>query len=191
MIQNSLGKLTGLFSKQFPDKKDIVGVYAVIVFLLYSWMLVTSFYMLPSWMFYLTIGQILSLYAYSFSLNLFESILLLAGILILEFTIFLGFKKDQEFQSRSILLVVFLLGVMMTRLIVFKGYEESSAFVSSEFLWWGIGLPTSLLLAVVGAKMKWLQYALNVISERLTIFLYIYIPLSFFALIIVLIRNIS
>lgn len=191
MIQNSLGKLTGLFSKQLPDSKDIVRVYAVIVFLIYSWMLVTSFYMLPSWMFYLTIGQILSLYAYSFSINLFESILMLAGVLILEFTIFLGFRNNQEFQSRSILLIVFLLAIMMTRLIVFKGYEESSTFVSSEFLWWGIGLPTSLLLTVIGSKIKWLQSLLNVISERLTIFLYIYLPLSFIALIAVLIRNIN
>jgi hypothetical protein len=191
MTQKSLGKLTGLFSKRLPDKKDIIGVYAVIVFLLYSWMLVTSFYMLPSWVFYLTIGQILSVYAYSFSINLFESILILAGVLMLEFTIFLGFRSNQEFQSRSILLVLFLLGIMMARLIVFKGYEESSAFVSSEYLWWGISLPISLLLAVVGSKIKWMQYGLNVISERLTIFLYLYMPLSFVALIIVLIRNIN
>lgn len=191
MIQNRLGKLTGLLSRQWPDKKDIMGIYAVIVFLVYSWMLVTSFYMLPSWMFYLSIGQILSLYAYSFSINLFESILLLAGVLILEFTIFLGLRNNQEFQPRSILLVVFLLGLMMARLIVFKGYEEASTFVSTELLWWGIGLPTSLLLAVIGSKMRWLQSLLNIISERLTIFLYIYIPLSFIALIVVLIRNIN
>ena len=91
-------KLLQLFLGRLPERKNILGVYAVIVTLVYSWTLFTSFYKLPSWMFYLTIWQILSVYAYAFSVNLLESILALTGILILEFTLFLAFKKKEEFQ---------------------------------------------------------------------------------------------
>ena len=60
-------KLLKLISERMPDLKNILAVYAFIVTLVYSWTLFTSFYKLPSWLFYLSIGQILSVYAYAFS----------------------------------------------------------------------------------------------------------------------------
>ena len=76
-------KLVKLFFGRLPDSKSILGVYAIIVTLVYSWTLFTSFYKLPSWMFYLTISQILSVYAYSFSIDLLESIIALTGVFFL------------------------------------------------------------------------------------------------------------
>lgn len=191
MTGSAQEKLTRLFSKRFPDRKSLWGIYAAIVFLIYSWTLITSFYKLPSWMFYLTIDQILSIYAYSFSLNLIESIFLLIGVLFLEFTLFLGLKDDQEFQTRCILVVSIFLASLMTRLVMFQGYEDSGAFVAGELLWWGIAIPAGLIIAVIGSKFKLLRQIFEAISDRISIFLYVYIPLSLLSLIIVLIRNIE
>ena len=183
-------KLVKLFLGRLPDSKSILGVYAIIVTLVYSWTLFTSFYKLPSWMFYLTISQILSIYAYAFSIDLAESILVLAGVLILEFTLFLALKNKEEFQARSILAVLVVLISSMLRLALFQTYEDIDAFLSGELIWWAITLPLGLLLAVIAPKNKRVRNILEGIAERATVFLYIYLPLSFISLIVVIARNI-
>lgn len=182
-------KLGRFFAGRLPSRQNILGVYAVIVLLVYSWTLVTSFYKFPSWMFYLTIGQILSVYAYAFSIDLLESILVLAAVLFLDLTLFLAFRNKDEFQSRSILLIVGVLVVAGLRLIFFPDYEDIYAFLQSEAIWWGIALPLMLVLAVAGSKAGWVRNAVEVTAERAFVFLYIYIPLSLISMLIVLIRN--
>jgi hypothetical protein len=179
------------FVGRFPDRQSILGVYAVIVILVYSWTLFTSFYKLPSWMFYMTISQILSVYAYSFSLDLVESILALVGVLFLEFTLFPALKNKDEFQSRSILVILVVLVSAMLRLALFQTYEDIDAFLSGELMWWAITLPLGMLIAAFAPKIIWVRKILTGIAERTTVFLYIYLPLSFISLLVVLVRNIS
>ena len=183
-------KLPKLFSERMPDRKNILAVYAVIVTLVYSWTLFTSFYKLPSWLFYLSLGQILSVYAYSFSVNLVESIIALTGILLLEFTIFLVLKNKEEFQSRSIILTTVLLGTSMLRLALFQSYEDINAFLSGEVLWWVIAVPSGLILAVFAPKIKLVRTILESFAERATVFVYIYIPLSLISIIVIIVRGI-
>jgi hypothetical protein len=183
-------KLAKLFIGRLPDRQSILGVYAVIVFLVYSWTLFTSFYKLPSWMFYLTIGQILSVYAYAFSVNLLESILALSVVLFLDFTLFLALKNREEFQSRSILLILVVLISSMLRLVLFQSYDDIQPFLSGELIWWAITLPLALATAVAVPKSKWIRKAIEGIAERAVIFLYIYLPLSLISLVVVFIRNI-
>jgi hypothetical protein len=183
-------KLFKLFAGRLPDRQRILGVYAVIVVLVYSWTLYTSFYKLPSWMFYLTIGQILSVYAYAFSVDLLESILALVGVLFLDLTLFLALKNKEEFQSRSILTVLVVLITSLFRLISFKGYQDIQGFLSGELTWWVIALLLGLALAVIAPKNKWVRKIFEGIAERSIIFLYIYLPLSLISLIVVVFRNI-
>ncbi len=183
-------KLIQLFLGRLPDRKSILGVYAVIVALIYSWTLFTSFYKLPSWMFYLTVGQILSVYAYAFLVDFLESFLVLAGVLIIDFTFFLGFRSKEEFQSRSILVVLVALISSMMRLMLFQGYDDIQAFLSGELIWWMVTVLVGLVLAVLASKNKWVRSVLDGMADRVVIFLYIYLPLSLISLIIVIVRNI-
>jgi hypothetical protein len=183
-------KLFKLLIERLPKLQSILGVYAVIVFLVYSWTLFTSFYKLPSWMFYLTISQILSVYAYAFSVDLAESVLVLAGILLLEFTFFFILRNKEEIQSRSILIALVLLLPSMWRLFLFQGYEDSAAFVGGELKWWILTLAIGFPLAALIPKNYWLRRILEGFAERAAVFLYIYLPLSFVSLIVVIARNI-
>jgi hypothetical protein len=183
-------KLVKLFTGRLPDRQSILGVYAVIVFLVYSWTLFTSFYKLPSWMFYLTIGQILSVYAYAFSVDLLESILALAVVLFLDFTLFLALKNREEFQSRSILLILVVLISSMLRLALFQSYDDIQSFLSGELTWWTITFLLALVIAAAAPKSKWIRKVIEGIAERATVFLYIYLPLSLISLVTVIIRNI-
>jgi hypothetical protein len=182
-------KLGELFTGRLPNRQNILGVYAVIVFMVYSWTLITSFYKLPSWMYYLTVGQILSVYAYAFSVDFLESILVLAGVLILDLTLFLALRNMAEFQSRSILVVLGVLVSFMTRLIAFPDYEEIEMFLSGEPSWLAVALPLVFVVAIAVSKIKWGRKILEGITERASVFLYIYLPLSFVSLLVVFIRN--
>ena len=184
-------KFARLLIQRLPNAQHIWKVFAVIVTLVYSWTLFTSFYKLPSWMFYLTISQIMSIYAYSFSVNLAESILALMGVMFLEFTLFFALRGDREgFQSRSILVILVVLISSMLRLVLYKTYEDVGAFLSGELMWWAVTISLGLLIAVFAPKIIWVRKILDGIAERATVFLYIYLPLSLISLIVVIARNI-
>jgi hypothetical protein len=174
---------------RLPDSQSIRSVFAVIVTLVYSWTLFVSFHQLPSWLFYLNIGEILSLYAYSFAIDLLDSLLLLVLVLLLEMTVFILANKE-KFQSRAITIVVTLLGSLMLRLSLFPAYEDVGVFVSGELIWWALTFLLGLALILVVQKTGPIRNLLNGFASRAVVFLYIYIPLSFIALVIVVFRNV-
>ncbi|GAB4547146.1 MAG: hypothetical protein Fur002_22870 [Anaerolineales bacterium] len=176
---------------RFPDRQNIIGVYAFVVFFVYAWTLLVSFYKIPSWILFLTPSQILSIYAYNFSVNLLESFFVLLCLLVLDYTIFLPLKNKEEFQARSIFIAVILLASSMWRLIEFQEYSDVSAFVSGERAWWLYTLAIAFPVAILAPKIKKVREILQEAADRLSIFLYVYLPLSFISLVVLIIRNIS
>jgi hypothetical protein len=174
---------------RLPDSQSIRNVFAVIVTLVYSWTLFISFYQLPSWLFYLNVREILSLYAYSFAVDLLDSLLLLALVLLLEMTVFILANKE-KFQSRAITIVLILLGSLMLRLSLFPAYEDVGVFVSGELIWWVLTFLLGLALILVVQKTGLIRSLLNGLASRAVVFLYIYLPLSFISLVIVVFRNV-
>lgn len=118
-----------LLLDRIPGVKQILGVYAVIVFGVYSWTLFVSFYNLPSWMFYLSAGQIASVYAYALLASLADSLLLLAGVVLADYLLFFMLRDMTEFQSRAIVIAVAVLLCSVIRLYLFSGYEDSAEFI--------------------------------------------------------------
>ena len=190
MIKNIIAKIINFIVERFPDRQSLLGVYAVIVFLVYSWTLLISFYKLPSWALFLTTGQILSIYAYAFSVNLAESLFVLLGLLFLDYTIFLLLRNKEEFQLRSLLITVILLGSSMWRLVLFQEYSNVSAFVGGELTWWAVTITLGLPIAIFVPKVAIIRKIMRAFVDRTVIFLYVYLPLSFISLIVVIIRNI-
>jgi hypothetical protein len=177
--------------ERFPEWQALQGVSAVIVTLVYSWTLITSFYKVPSWLFYLTIGQILSIYAYSFVFDLLESLLVLVFLLLLQYTIFAPFKSRAEFQTRSIVIACTVLFSSMARLLLYKSFEASEAFVKGELSWWALTCLLAMLLAIFIPKSGKLRSMFENIAERMTILLYVYVPLSILSIVVIIARNIN
>jgi hypothetical protein len=184
-------KLLNRIVERFPDRQNIRNVFAVIVTLVYSWTLFTSFYKLPSWMFYLNSKEIASVYAYFFVFDFLDSVLLLAVVLFLEMTLFLFVGKRDGFQARSMMVVLVLLGFSMARLALFQDYEDIGTFLSSELPWAGLTALIGIPLALVVPGIRWLGRALDEFADRAVILMFIYIPLSFISFIVVLFRNLN
>ena len=190
-VRDVFNRLTKWFTGRIPGTQNILAVYAVIVTMIYSWTLITSFYKLPSWLFYLTVGQILSMYAYFFLANLLESLIVLAGVLLLDFTIFAPLKNRQEFQARSIVVVLIVLSSSMARLLLFKSFEASETFITGELTWWLVTVVIGLFLAVILPWNKTIRSFLEGLAERFSIFVYLYIPLSLISIVVVIVRNLN
>lgn len=183
-------KLVRLFTERLPKSRQILGLYAVIVFLVYSWMLFVSFYKLPSWTFYLTAGEILSVYAYAFSMSLLDSLVALVAILLLDITIFFVLRNKDDFLSRSNWIAIVFLISSMLKMYTSQDYESAAAFFSGELTWWTITLLIGLPFSILISRAPRLRQVLELLSDRAVVFLYIYLPLSLVALIVVFIRHI-
>jgi len=152
--------------------------------------MVTSFYQLPSWLFYLDLEQILSLYAYIFSFALVESAVTLGLVLVIDLTFFRLLRPSGDFQSRSLALLFTLLGCSMLRLGLLRTVSDIDTFLSTELLWWSTALLLAVCLAVLVSRYRRLMNFLDALADRATVLLFFYLPVSFVSLVVVALRNI-
>ena len=169
---------------RLPKLSQIAAVYAVIVLAIYIWTILWSFWKLPSWLFFLSIGEILTIYAYSFATNLLESLLILCLPLGLGAILPRKWFLD-AFVSRGVIVVLSVLGYAAYILTQFNSREDYPGNIIRLF---PVVLLASLVLAFFVGKVKFLSRAIDFISEQATVFLFISIPLSLIALLVVLVR---
>ena len=173
--------------QRIPDKRNIVTVFAVAMFLVYTWTLYTSFWKLPSWLFFLQVGEILSIYAYAFVLNFVESLLLLF-IVLLPAILLPRPWWTETFISRGFALILIVLGSAALHMSLYRTPDSRAVFVSGQVTWWiGTSLIAVILTWIVG-KVNWVRSGLESLADRFVVFLYVYLPLTALALLIVLVR---
>ena len=172
---------------RIPDKRNIVTVFAVAMFLVYSWTLFTSFWKLPSWLFFLQLGEILSIYAYAFVVNFMESLLLLLIALLPTVLLPRPWWKD-AFIPRGVALILIVLGSAILHMSLYRTPDTRPAFVSGQLLWWAGTVLLAVLLTWLAGSVKWIRNGLESMADRFMIFLYIYLPLTMIAILVVVAR---
>ena len=172
---------------RIPDRRNIVTVFAVAMFLVYTWTLYTSFWKLPSWLFFLRAGEILSIYAYAFVVNFLESILLLLIVLVPAILLPPAWWTN-AFIAKGLALILLILGSAALHLSRYPTPDTRPIFVHGQFLWWIITLLVAIILTWIAGGVKWIRSGLESMADRFVVFLYIYLPLTFLALIVVIIR---
>lgn len=170
--------------KRLPPLTQIASLYAIIVLVIYTWTILWSFWKLPSWLNFLSIGEILTIYAYSLTTNLLESLLVLC--LPLGLSLILPCKWSSEaFVTRGIVVALSNLGYVTFILIQSQSLDNYPAnivrLVPVVFL-------ASLILSFLIGKVKLLVKTIDFFAEQAIVFLYITIPLSLVSLIVVLTR---
>lgn len=172
--------------KKIPSLEKIFPVYAVAVVIVYSWSLLRFFWKLPSWLNYSSVGEISVIFAYMMVVNLIESIVVCLGPILL--SIFLPQKWFYDrFITKGTLLVSFGLGYLI--------YFANHLNYQNPFPLDLVYLTPTIIVAVfvLVFLIDWtgfLDKILNELSNRLTVFLYISIPVSLISLLTVLARNI-
>jgi hypothetical protein len=172
---------------RIPDKRNIVTVFAVAMFLVYTWTLFTSFWKLPSWLFFLQVGEILSIYAYAFVVNFIESILLLLVVLLPALLLPRRWWTD-AFIPRGFALILIVLSSAVLRISLYRTPDTRAAFISGQLIWWVVTLLLAILLTWIAGSVEWVRRGLENMADRFVVFLYIYLPLTAIAFLIVAAR---
>ena len=175
----------GIFNR-FPSLQDNIKVYAVIAAFIYAWSTLWLFWELPSSLYYLTAAEILPVFAYSLATNLFESLLVLAGLNLFCFLLPKSWFHE-SFVARGFLLVSLGLGYLMYFASLF-GKEGN--YPKGLLLWSPVVFIVILVFSLVLGRVVFMKNLAEAITDRLTIFLYLTVPLSVFSLLLVIVRNI-
>ena len=178
--------LSRLLSR-FPNRQEIVHAFATAAFLVYGWTIYSSFWKVPSWVFYLRTSEIFSVYAYSFLVNFFECVFLVLFLLAVNFFFFGNLWKD-KFLPASVVMLVALVGSSLLHLHRYEDPTLRESFLGSQPLWWGSTFLISFLASFIVVRFPWFSKLLENLADRFSVFLYIYIPLTILSLFIVLAR---
>ena len=172
---------------RFPSLQDNLRVYAVIVTLIYAWTILWLFWTLPSWLYFLTISEILPLFAYALTTNLLESVLLLLGLNLLGALLPGKWFRD-SFVARSFWLVSLGLGYLMVFASLF-GKEE--VYPIGMLQWSPLVFAAFFLISLLLDRVPRVRGLTELIADRLTVFLYVAVPLSLVSLLVVIVRNVG
>jgi hypothetical protein len=174
-------------SKRLPQVAQIAAVYAVIVFVIYSWTLLWFFWKYPSWLYFLKLGEILTVLAYSLATNFFESLVVLAAPVVA--AVILPRKWFCEaFIARGIALVLPILGYMMY--LAFQ-FEAKLDYPSDALNWAPAVLALTLLFVFVVGRVNFFRRVLEFVGDRATIFIYLSIPFSLISVGVVVVRMLT
>jgi len=175
--------------KKFPKAEEIFSVFAVITAITYGWTLVAFLWKFPSWLHYLTPGEILAIYSYSVLTNFSESAIFLGLLLLLCLALPMRMMRD-VFVLRGTILALCILGGMMFLLV---SYNNNEAGLIGALPVWAVVLTIAImmitLLEVLSKKFSPVACVLTGLADRLTVFLYINLPLSALAFVVVVVRN--
>jgi len=171
-------------SKRLPGRANIISVYSIIAFMIYSWTFLTFFYKLSSWVYHLTTNEIANIFTYAMVVDWFESVLILGGILFLCLLLPAAFLKD-DFTIRGTWLVISYIGTLMIYLIPSLNIKR---WVESPGLWFIITVFLTTLFTIVLSHISVMRRFALFISDRMTVLLLIFMPLSVISCFIIVIR---
>jgi hypothetical protein len=174
--------------RRLPPVSAILPVYAVVAFPIFSWTTVSWFWKLPYWLNFLNGGEIAAIFAYSMATALFESLIVIGFLLLLCLILPSNAFRDL-FVIRGSWLA---LGLTLSFLghAAWRGFLGFSYIESSLLPWTLISVVVMLLITFAAARVRFMTRTAAWLSDRLTVFLYLIVPIAILSLIVVVVRNI-
>jgi hypothetical protein len=172
---------------RIPRRSEITPVFAACVVPIFTWSIIWFFQELPAWLRYLTTWDILGILAYTQAFALFES----ASVLIIVTAIAAVLPEPllrAHFlpQGSAIVLMTAFWAILFQ--LIFDAVIRS--WSPADFaLWFGMALVSILLVSVLVHRSEAVENAMTALADRLTVFLYVYIPSGLSGLGIVILRN--
>ena len=170
--------------QRLPKILDILQVYAVIAVMFSGWTITAFLWKLSAWLLLLNLGEIFTLFSYAMAANFVESLIVLFLLLIACLLLPAHILRD-DFVVRGTVLSIGLIGSLMA----FVGFEMQ----------FGFGMGTRLLIAPLVVltfttfvlKASIMRSAVLWLSDRMTVFLFILLPLFAILFVYVILRNIA
>jgi hypothetical protein len=173
--------------RRFPSISTILPVYAVIAVPIFGWTITSWLWKLPSWLNFLTPGEMTAIFFYAILTAFLESMLVCSFLLLLSLLLPSRMFRDQ-FIVRGTWLAIGLafsiLGNGVWRAMTRFTYTEVPLI-----LWSAVSFIMIVLLTIISGRVRFMIRTAEWFSDRLVVFLYIVIPLSILSILVVVVRN--
>jgi hypothetical protein len=170
--------------EKIPSPHKISRLYAMIVFFVYGWTSVAFFWKVPSWLYFLNLGEITSILAYALSSALLESVILLLLFVLASLGLPPSWLRDKFVVRSSIIFCTLTFWVVLLNLSSLIELPTTR-----DILTFALGFPFTAGLGILLAdRIPLLQRFLDYLSNQLTVFLYLWLPLSLAGILILIIR---
>jgi hypothetical protein len=174
-------------AKRFPKMAEITAVFAVNALILYSFSLWFSFDSFSrNWILFLPAEDVAATLSYIVAGALLESVLVTASLIFLYFLFPPSWTQGRFILYGTIISAAFL-AALMTRT---GGYAGNKGFLTGYREIFGFTAACFLAAAVLAEKVNIVRAAIEGFADRATVMLYVYVPLSALALIIIFVRNV-
>jgi hypothetical protein len=172
-------------STRFPHRSEIISVYSVAVFLCFSWTILGFLNKLSSFILYFTIAEIADIFVFMMAFALLESLASTALIVLLSMVLPRGWLREEFSLRGSALLVLLALASIVSQKLLQDDFPQTIWMVT------GLAVPLVLFatLVVFIRRFTKLQQLLFTIQDRISIMLFIYLPLGFVSLFVWIYRN--
>jgi len=175
---------------RLPTKQDSLAVFSFFVFFIYTWALYRMAWYLPSWLYSLNLGNILIILAYVLAYCLFESLAMMAFLLFLSIIIPTRFFGERFMAQGSSVAALVSIGAVFAQRKIGLIYNLDHMVL----ILFSVAIPLLFLLLIFSSylifnKFRILANWVNALAERMTVFAFVYVPLSIIGLVVVLVRN--
>lgn len=175
-----------LLKDRLPGRREITLIFTLCFVIIYSWSTLMFFNYLPSWLLFLDGWTIAGIFAYSQVFALFESLVVLAALILVALVMPRGLFREWFVPQGTAAVLLATAGAIALHLA-----KEVPLWPSKRLLF-GLAL---YLLAVAVASWAIRRYGqfremIENMAERLTVLLYVYLPFVALSAAIILIRNI-
>ncbi len=172
---------------KLPAAGQIAQVFAVTSLMIYGWTTYGFLKRLPSWLYYLNFGEILSNFAYGAVFDFAEALLFIAALLVLNLILPRRLFMDR-FVARGSLFSVLALGYLIYVALAL-GNSKAFQFPAGLFAWAPVVLLGLFVCALILPRVDAVRRVAEDFADRAVIFLYILMPLTGLGLLVFLYNN--
>jgi len=181
--------LIQLIKSKLPTRQEVLPVFSIIIFFVFTWTLYMMYWNLPSWLRDMYIRDILILSTYVFAFALLESLIVLGGMVLLALLLPARFFKDKFVAQGGFLAVLVSLAAYLIHPKLVDALPLRLLYLVQIPI---IALAGTIILIVLLSflfdRLPGLTRVVNAFTEGMTIFAYIYLPLGLLSLFVVLLR---
>jgi hypothetical protein len=172
-------------NRKLPLWSEIQVVSGLLVFAVFSWSIRGFLYKLSAFLLYYNLRDIFGIFSYMMGIALLESAIIMLALLFLAAILPKGwFREGFNYKASLLTLVVGGAMLYLQSILTFRlpSVRTLIVFLVISFAAW-------LVLNFLTIKVKRFRVALDFILDRLSVFLYLYVPLGIIGLGVVVVRN--
>jgi hypothetical protein len=170
-----------VISKYLPRPEQIYPVYGLVVFCVYGWSIYWFAWNLPSWLSFIPLGQIIGVLSYALTVNLIESLVVLAVLILLSAVLpAKWFRADFVFRAGLTAISFSILGMYLL------GNFVPLVELTKDLLIFAV---IFIALQYLLGRISLARRVIESFADRSTVFLYISIPVTLLGVINIALRN--